>query len=134
VGASCWPWKKPLQSLANGRSLKCELIACGVVASARVGRLRRLRPEDLAGDVASLSLGDLRGPPTAPNDPGKSSTWRPEHTRVRLAAASYRRALRSSGRAKTLPATLARTVARTLARRWTRERRDADSGTRIRFR
>jgi excisionase family DNA binding protein len=40
--------------LGVGRSLMFELIASGQIESVRVGRLRRLRPEDLREYVASL--------------------------------------------------------------------------------
>ena len=42
-------------ALGVGRSLIYELIAAGRIETVRVGRLRRVRPEDLRTYVASLS-------------------------------------------------------------------------------
>ena len=42
------------KALGVGRSLMFELIATGQVESVRLGRLRRVRPEDLHSFVASL--------------------------------------------------------------------------------
>lgn len=41
--------------LGVGRSLMFELIASGQIESVRVGRLRRLRPDDLRAYVSALS-------------------------------------------------------------------------------
>lgn len=43
-------------ALGIGRSLMYELIARGEITAVRVGRLRRVRPEDLRSYVASLTV------------------------------------------------------------------------------
>ncbi|MGQ0630473.1 MAG: excisionase family DNA-binding protein [Sporichthyaceae bacterium] len=55
IGRMLLTVEEAAQAIGVGRSLMYELIATGAVRTVRVGRLRRIRPEDLRDYVTDLA-------------------------------------------------------------------------------